>query len=161
MTVPLSADVERLRRARQLWELELDLQDVLRVPDLAEYMLANMGPLEFYQQSPLPGDARYFSGVYLQLWKQPTDVVTKCRLLLAISKTGVVAKTPHGWLYMRDAAPPVLRAATDDDVADLPRLPDNWEEYAVWSKTVPPTWKPGMRGLRSRVHQGTPVGHPR
>ena len=52
----LRTEVDRLKRAYRFRELELDLQDLLREPDLAEYMLANLEPLELYRWSPHPDD---------------------------------------------------------------------------------------------------------
>jgi hypothetical protein len=127
----MSTERDTKRPTRRLALLELDLDDLLRAPELGEHMLREMPPIPLNQGSPLRGDDRHFGTVHLRIDRYPVDQVTKYRLMLATLKTGVVGRTSRGWLLLRDAHPPVFREATTEEVAALPHLPDDWERFLV------------------------------
>lgn len=109
---------------------ERDVQDI-EASGIAGSMLgyAAERPIRFQRHSPLAGDTRYFGDVHLDFREYPVPEPERCRLMWASVRTGVVAPTEHGWLYLRDAVPGVLREATEVEVEMLPRLPAGWEAH--------------------------------
>lgn len=135
--IQLQVDVERVsapeeqreRRLRRIELLELDVKDLENAPHFGDYVVENMAPLHLNQKSPLPGDDRHFATIDMQVRNYRVSRTEKYRLQRYLFAIGVVAKTTHGWLFIKDGAP--LRAATPEDIETLPHLPDDWEALAI------------------------------
>lgn len=92
---------------------------------------------DIQKDSPLKnnGDKTFFSTVDFQVEKYPISQDEKRKLMKAFDSTGFVAfsKPGDGWLFFssgRNGLPEVA-LATQDQVNNLPHLPDNWEELMV------------------------------
>jgi hypothetical protein len=130
-------DDEAKRLGQRIKLLDLDVHDLIRT-SLAEGIVALAGkePIRFYQRSPFPEDSRFFAAVDMHVAKYPVDDTTKCRLVVATGKTGVVGRTRYGWLFVRDSRPALLREATEAEVKVLPHLPDDWETFLIEREVI-------------------------
>jgi hypothetical protein len=73
------------------------------------------------------GGVRYGT-IDLRIERYPLPRAEKQNLLASFHKEGVVAPTKNGWIFFGQDE---VRKATDSEVKQLQKLPNDWQEYTL------------------------------